>query len=107
MTSVSYHAMRMAWCRVALWMFVRRWAAYLVAGASVLVVGMAGGLADAVSAVRAMCAWLVLPLFRAVGEPVWVLPAVVVQALVGAGLVWACGPCCGRCGGRRRSGPCR
>ncbi len=92
MTSLAYHAMRMRWCRLALWAFVRRWFAYLITGAGIVVIGMAGGVADAIATVQALCAWLVLPLFRAVNEPVWIVPAVVLQALVGAGLVWGMRP---------------
>jgi hypothetical protein len=89
---LGYHAMRMRWCRAALWAFVRRWAVYLVAGAAVLVAGMPGGLAGSITAVQGMCAWLVLPLFQAAAEPAWLAPAVALQALVGAGLVWGMRP---------------
>jgi hypothetical protein len=82
MPAIGYHAMRMRWCRAALWAFVRRWAAYLVVGALLLAAG--GG----VAAAQSLCAWLVLPLFFALTEPMWIAPAVVLHALIGAGLVW-------------------
>lgn len=62
--------MRMRWCRAALRAFVRRWAVYLVVAAFVFVAGMPGGVGDAVTAVQGACAWLMLPLFHAVAEPV-------------------------------------
>lgn len=89
---LGYHAMRMRWCRAALWAFVRRWAVYLVVGACVFAAGMPGGVADTVTAVQGVCAWLVLPLFHAVAEPAWIAPAIVLQSLVGAGLVWGMRP---------------
>ena len=92
MTPLGYHAMRMRWCRSALWAFVRRWGVYLVGGAALFAAGMPGGPGDALSAVRGLCAWLVLPLFQAAAEPVWLVPAIALQALVGAGLVWGMRP---------------
>jgi hypothetical protein len=88
MTPLAYHAMRMRWCRAALWAFVRRWGIYMVVAAAVL----AGGSSGALASVQALCAWLVLPLFRAAVEPVWLVPAVALQALLGAGLVWGMRP---------------
>ena len=90
--ALAYHPMRMRWCRAALWAFVRRWAVYLMVGAVVFVAGMPGGVAGAITAVQGICAWLVLPLFQAVAEPAWIAPAIALQALVGAGLVWGMRP---------------
>lgn len=84
--------MRMRWCRAALRAFLRRWGAYLATGAVVIVAGMPGSLADAVTVVRALCAWLVLPLFSAVVEPAWAVPATLLQAVATAGLVWGMRP---------------
>lgn len=81
--SLSYHAMRMRWCRAALLAFLRRWGVYLVVGAAVV----GGGSSGAVDTVRALCAWLVLPLFRAASEPLWLAPAVLLQAILGAALI--------------------
>jgi hypothetical protein len=85
--ALGYHAMRMRWCRAALWAFVRRWAVYLVVAAVVFAAGMPGGVGGALGAVQGLCAWLVLPLFHAMTEPAWIVPAVVLHALAGAGLV--------------------
>lgn len=53
--TLGYHAMRMRWCRAALWAFVRRWVAYLAVGAVLLAAGMSGGPGNALSAVRYRC----------------------------------------------------
>jgi hypothetical protein len=81
---MSYGQMRMAWCRWALFAFVRRWAAYLVVAVLVLSAGAVGF----VDIVMAAAAWLVLPLFYAATQGGWLLPATLVQALVGAAAVW-------------------
>ena len=82
--ALGYHAMRMRWCRAALLAFMRRWGVYLVVGAMAAAAGSSG----AVTSVRALCAWLVLPLFRATAEPLLVVPAVLLQAMLGGALVW-------------------
>lgn len=83
----------MRWCRAALWAFLQRWLSYFVAGAVVLVAGMSGDLGSAWSVLQALCAWLVLPLFLASAEPATLLfPAVLLQAVAGAGLVWGARP---------------
>lgn len=84
--------MRMAWCRAALSAFVRRWAAYLLTGFGVLVIGMSGGVGATLGTVQSLCAWTVLPLFHAVAEPAWIVPATVVQAAAGGLLVWGMRP---------------
>lgn len=84
--------MRMAWCRAALWAFVRRWAAYLLTGFGVLVIGMSGGVAATLATVQSLCAWTVLPLFHAVAEPAWTVPATLLQTSFGALLVWGMRP---------------
>jgi len=85
---LAYHAMRLRWCGWALLAFLRRWGVYgLVA---VAVIG--AGAASAIEIVSAVAAWLVLPLFRAAGEPAWLLPAVLLQSLLGCLLVWGMRP---------------
>ncbi len=77
--------MRLAWCRVVLMGFLRRWAVYL----GVVAVLFAAGSVGAWSSVTALAAWLVLPLFYATAHPVYLLPVVLIQTLLHAGLVWA------------------
>jgi hypothetical protein len=78
--------MRLAWCRRALLDALRRWGIYVALGLAILSGGVAGGLEVA----QALLAWMVLPLNYAVsvGWPE-VLLAVVLQATVGAAVVWA------------------
>jgi hypothetical protein len=86
---VSYHAIRLAWCRHALRELLRRWVVYFVFTA--LAVG--AGAAGALSVMAAMAAWAVIPLFHAMTLAVpLALAATVVQALVGALLVWMLRP---------------
>ncbi|MEX8520723.1 MAG: hypothetical protein AB3X44_19645 [Leptothrix sp. (in: b-proteobacteria)] len=81
---LPYHRMRLAWCRLALLDFLRRWGVYLLVLAAVV----GGGTVGALSSLSALTAWLVLPLFQAAAQPMWLLPAVLLQALAGALLVW-------------------
>ncbi len=81
---LGYHAMRLRWCRVALIRFLRRWGAYFVVAAAVAGAGASG----AWQIITAIAAWLVLPLFFAASHPVWLIPAVALQALAGAACVW-------------------
>ena len=81
---LNYHAMRLRWCGQALRTFVQRWGTYLAVAA--LAVG--AGVASALTIVLAAASWLVLPLFYASAQGAWLLPAVALQALAGAGLVW-------------------
>ncbi len=87
-TNLSYGAMRLRWCRLALWAFVKRWAVYLVVAMAVLGAGAVGF----VTIIMAAAAWTVLPLFYAATQGVWVLPAVAAQALLGAAAVWGMRP---------------
>ncbi|XVJ70035.1 MAG: hypothetical protein HEQ39_10520 [Rhizobacter sp.] len=82
---LTYHAMRLAWCRVVLMSFLRRWAVYL----AVVAVLFAAGSVGAWSSVTALAAWLVLPLFYATAHPVYLLPVLLIQTLLHAGLIWA------------------
>jgi hypothetical protein len=81
---LSYGAMRMRWCRWALQAFVKRWAVYLLVAVAVVGAGAVGF----VTIIMAAAAWVVLPLFYAASQGLWWLPAVVVQALLGAAAVW-------------------
>jgi hypothetical protein len=83
-TALRYGAMRMHWCRLALWAFAKRWAVYIVVAAAVLSAGAVGFL----TIVMAAAAWLVLPLFYAASQGLWLLPAVLAQALFGVAAVW-------------------
>ena len=56
---LTYHAMRMAWCRAALFGFFKRWAVYLLVGLAVL----AGNHSAFIDAASALAAWAVLPVF--------------------------------------------
>jgi hypothetical protein len=87
MRILGYHAMRMRWCARALRAFLRRWGVHLLV-ASALAGGASSTAASAPATIEALCAWLVLPLFRAAAEPAWLVPAVVLQAMLGAALVW-------------------
>lgn len=79
----SYHAMRLAWCRLALRAFVRRWGVYFLVAA--LVVG--AGSSSPVAAMAALAGWTVVPLARAAAAGAWLLPALLLQALLGLGLL--------------------
>jgi hypothetical protein len=81
---LTYGAMRLRWCRLALLAFVKRWAIYLVVAVAVL----AGGVVGFVTFVMAAAAWLVLPLFYAAAHGAWLLPALLLQALMAAAAVW-------------------
>jgi len=85
---LSYHAMRMRWCRVALLGFLRRWGVYLLVLAAVIGGGVSDGAGEIIIAAAS---WLVLPLMRAAAGPWW-LPAVLLQALAGALLLWGMRP---------------
>jgi hypothetical protein len=82
--ALTYGAMRMRWCQLALWAFVKRWAVYIVVAVALLGAGAAGF----VTIVMGAAAWLVLPLFYAAAHGAWLLPALLVQALLGAAAVW-------------------
>ena len=84
MTVLLYPAMRLRWCGLALRQFVRRWGVYLVVAA--LLAG--AGSNSPVAAVAGLAGWLVLPLFTASSHGAWLLPALLLQALFGAALVW-------------------
>ena len=77
--------MRLAWCRVVLMSFLRRWAVYL----AVVAVLFAAGSVGAWSSVTALAAWLVLPLFYATAHPVYLLPVLLIQTSLHAGLIGA------------------
>jgi hypothetical protein len=81
---LTYGAMRLRWCRLALLAFVQRWAVYIVVAVAVLGAGATGF----VTIIMGAAAWLVLPLFYAAGQGFWLLPAVLLQTLVGAAAVW-------------------
>lgn len=85
---LSYHAMRLRWCRLALLDFLRRWGVYVAV--AVLVVG--AGTVSAVQIVLAAASWVVLPLFWAAAHGAWLVPALTAQALLGLGAVWALRP---------------
>jgi hypothetical protein len=87
-THLSYGAMRLRWCRLALWAFVKRWAVYLVVAMAVLGAGAVGF----VTIIMGAAAWTVLPLFYAATQGAWLLLAVGVQALLGAAAVWGMRP---------------
>ncbi len=79
----SYHAIRLAWCRLALRAFVRRWGVYFVVAA--LVVGAGSG--SPLAAMAGVAGWTVVPLAHAAAQGAWLLPATVAQALLGLGLL--------------------
>lgn len=81
---LRYGVMRLRWCGLALWAFMRRWASYLAVAALVAGAG-AVGWQDIIPAVAA---WLVLPLLLASTQGAWLLPATVLQALAGAACIW-------------------
>jgi hypothetical protein len=81
---VSYAQLRLLWCRLALWAFVRRWLVYVIVAAAVFGAGAVGFL----HIVMGAAAWLVLPLFYASTQGAWLALAVLAQAWFGAGLLW-------------------
>lgn len=81
---LNYAAMRQRWCALALRQFLRRWGVYVVVTAV-----LAGAGSDSpVAAVAGLAGWLVLPLFAASSHGAWLVPALLLQALFGAALVW-------------------
>ncbi len=82
---LTYHAMRLRWCRVAVQAFLRRWSVYLV----VLGVLFSAGSVGALTSVAGLAAWVVLPLFYAVAHPeAWWLPAALAQTLLNLAVLW-------------------
>jgi hypothetical protein len=81
---LSYGAMRLRWCGLALAAFMRRWAAYLAVAATVAGAGAVGWQ----EIIPAVAAWLVLPLFWASTQGAWLLPASLLQAGAGAACIW-------------------
>lgn len=75
--------MRLAWCRLALRAFVRRWGVYFVVAG--LVVGAGSG--SPLAAMAGVAGWTVVPLARAAASGAWLLPALLAQALLGLGLL--------------------
>ena len=84
MSSLSYGAMRLRWCGLALRAFVARWGVYLAVTAGVV----GAGTVSWEQIIAAATAWLVLPLFYAAAHGAWLLLALPLQVLVGAALVW-------------------
>lgn len=82
-TAPSYHTMRLAWCRLALRAFVRRWGVYFVVAA--LVVGAGSG--SPLAAMAGLAGWTAVPLAHAAAHGAWLLPATAAQALLGLGLL--------------------
>lgn len=82
--NLGYADVRLSWCRFALLAFLRRWGVYLLVLGAVIGAGAVGAL----QIIGAVAAWLVLPLFYASSQPVWLIPAVAAQALVGVGCTW-------------------
>ena len=81
---LPYHAMRLRWCGQALRALVKRWGVYFAVAA----VAFGAGTSGASGMVLAAASGLVLPLFIASAHGAWLLPAVLLQALAGAALVW-------------------
>lgn len=88
-SNMSYHRMRLKWCGATLRALLRRWAVYVVLG--LLIVG--AGSVGATTAMAAIAAWSVLPLFKAASQsaPLGLLGAML-HALIGAGVVLALRP---------------
>jgi hypothetical protein len=80
----SYHDVRLRWCALALMAFVKRWGVYIVVAAAVV----AAGASSPLHVIAGAAAWLVLPLFYAAGHGLWLAPAALMQALLGAACVW-------------------
>ena len=83
-TVLSYPAMRQRWCALALRQFLRRWGVYV--GVAAVLAG--AGSDSPVAAAAGLAGWLVLPLFAASSHGAWLFPALLLQALFGAALVW-------------------
>jgi hypothetical protein len=86
---LSYAQVRLRWCRVAIVALLKRWSVY-----TVLTVVMLGAFsAGALTSMSAMVAWAVLPVFRAVGWPLWLATLCVLgHALVGVLILRALHP---------------
>jgi hypothetical protein len=86
---LSYHRIRMLWCRVALLRLLRQWLVYLVIGLVLLGAFSAGG----TTSIAAMVAWSVLGLFHATSQGIGPgLVAAALHALVGLGVILALRP---------------
>jgi hypothetical protein len=81
---MHYAQLRLLWCGLSLWAFVRRWLVYVVVTAAVFGAGAVGFL----HIVMGAAAWSVLPLFYASTQGVWLVPAALLQALLGVALLW-------------------
>jgi hypothetical protein len=82
--TLRYGPMRLRWCGLALKAFIARWGLYGLVTGVVLSAGASGW----EQVLQAIAAVLVLPLFSASQHGWWLLPATLLQALLGAAAVW-------------------
>ncbi len=89
MRDLAYPEVRLRWCRAAVLALLRRWGIYF--GAGILILG--GFSNGAVSAMAAIAAWSVLPLFHAASQAGWLAALVAaLHGLIGAVVLWALRP---------------
>jgi hypothetical protein len=77
---LRYGPVRLLWCRAALVALIKRWSLYIALGVLMLCAFSSGAL----TAMAALVAWSVLPVFKSAGGPLW-LTALATLAHAGVG----------------------